>query len=411
MATVLPFRGMRPLPALAADVAAPPYDVLSSDEARMQARGNRVSFLHISKPEIDCDPAVDVYSDAVYATGRANIRRFIADGILSPDASPCFYLYRQSLAEHSQTGIVGLVSIDEYENDIIRKHELTRPVKENDRTRHMQAVQAQTGPVFLTYRAEPAIDALMRECAAKEAVNDFTSDGVRHEFWAIEDAAANSRIMALFEQVPTLFVADGHHRSAAAVRYRALRREANPGHTGKEPYNYFMAVLFPHDQLNILGYHRVIQNLGEYNSESFLRALGEHFTVTASEARQPDSSRQFSLYLDGHWYRLDFKEPAAGITDSVAQLDVSILQDYLLAPLLGITNQRTDDRVDFIGGARGLAALEKAVDNDGWAAAIALHPVAIEQLMAIAGEGRLMPPKSTWFEPKLKSGLVIHKLD
>ena len=411
MATVLPFRGMRPLPALAANVAAPPYDVVSSDEARALAHGNSLSFLHISKPEIDCDPAVDVYSDAVYDTGRANMARFISDGILSLDGSPCFYLYRQSLGEHSQTGVVGLVSIDEYENDVIRKHELTRPVKENDRTRHMQAVQAQTGPVFLTYRAQNALDDLMADCADGVPVNDFISYGVQHEFWVINDAVIGDRISSLFQHVPTLFVADGHHRSAAAMRYRALRRDANPQHTGKEAYNYFMAVLFPHDQLNILGYHRVIRDLGEYDATGFLAALEDNFTVKASAARLPDAPEQFSLYLAGQWYRLDFRQPSDAIADSVSRLDVSILQDSLLAPLLGITDQRTDDRVDFIGGARGLAALEKAVDNDGFAAAIACHPVAIEQLMTIAGEGKLMPPKSTWFEPKLKSGLVIHKLD
>jgi uncharacterized protein (DUF1015 family) len=411
MATVLPFRGMRPLPALAANVAAPPYDVVSSDEARALAHGNSLSFLHISKPEIDCDPAVDVYSDAVYDTGRANMARFISDGIFSLDGSPCFYLYRQSLGEHSQTGVVGLVSIDEYENDVIRKHELTRPVKENDRTRHMQAVQAQTGPVFLTYRAQNALDDLMADCADGVPVNDFISYGVQHEFWVINDAVIGDRISSLFQHVPTLFVADGHHRSAAAMRYRALRRDANPQHTGKEAYNYFMAVLFPHDQLNILGYHRVIRDLGEYDATGFLAALEDNFTVKASAARLPDAPEQFSLYLAGQWYRLDFRQPSDAIADSVSRLDVSILQDSLLAPLLGITDQRTDDRVDFIGGARGLAALEKAVDNDGFAAAIACHPVAIEQLMTIAGEGKLMPPKSTWFEPKLKSGLVIHKLD
>ena len=411
MATVLPFRGMRPLPALVANVAAPPYDVVSSDEARALAHGNSLSFLHISKPEIDCDPAVDVYSDAVYDTGRANMARFISDGIFSLDGSPCFYLYRQSLGEHSQTGVVGLVSIDEYENDVIRKHELTRPVKENDRTRHMQAVQAQTGPVFLTYRTQNALDDLMADCADGVPVNDFISYGVQHEFWVINDAVIGDRISSLFQHVPTLFVADGHHRSAAAMRYRALRRDVNPQHTGKEAYNYFMAVLFPHDQLNILGYHRVIRDLGEYDATGFLAALEDNFTVKASAARLPDAPEQFSLYLAGQWYRLDFRQPSDAIADSVSRLDVSILQDSLLAPLLGITDQRTDDRVDFIGGARGLAALEKAVDNDGFAAAIACHPVAIEQLMTIAGEGKLMPPKSTWFEPKLKSGLVIHKLD
>ena len=401
---------MRPRPELADKVAAPPYDVVSSDEARAMAAGNPYSFLHISKPEIDLDPAVDPYSDAVYAGGRAAMAKFIADGVFRRDGKPCFYLYRQTFGGHSQTGIVGLVSADEYERGVIKKHELTRPAKENDRTRHMQAVGAQTGPVFLTYRADAALDMLMAECAEGAPVNDFTSDGVRHRFWVIDDAASLERIGALFNTVPELFVADGHHRSAAAVRYRAWCRDANPGHTGLEPYNYFMAVMFPHDQLTILGYHRVIRDLGDYDAGAFLAAIGEHFTVTPCDAQLPDIPHRFSLYLGGNWFRLDFKDTDK-VTDPVAALDVSILQDFILGPILGVGNPRTDERVDFVGGARGLAALEKAVDAQGYAAAFACYPVDIVQLMTIAGKGRLMPPKSTWFEPKLKSGLVIHKLD
>lgn len=412
MATVLPFTGMRPRQDLAERVAAPPYDVVSSAEARALVRGNPYSFLHISKPEIDLDPGVDVYSDKVYNRGRESIEQFIADGIFRMDDNPGFYLYRQTLGKHVQTGIVALVSADDYENGIIRKHELTRPDKETDRTRHMQAVKAQTGPVFLTYRSETGLSLLMTQCALSEPVNDFTSDGVRHQFWLITETAVQQQIKSGFQLIPHLYVADGHHRSAAAVRYRALCRDNNPDHDGSEAYNYFMAVLFPHNQLNILGYHRVIRDLGDYTSDTFLDALGAHFDISDSPVPVlPAAAHSFGLYLKGRWHTLTFRPPASGIRDAVAALDVSILQDTILTPLLGITDPRTDARVDFIGGARGTAALEQAVDSGDYKAAFTCFPVTIEQLMTIADAGRLMPPKSTWFEPKLKSGLVIHKLE
>jgi len=411
LATVLPFTGMRPRPELAERIAAPPYDVLNSIEARVLASGNPYSFLHISKPEIDLDPSLDIHSDAVYEKGHENIDRFISEGYLTLDTRPCFYFYRQTLGSHSQTGIVALVSADEYESGVIKKHELTRPAKENNRTRHMQAVRAQVGPVFLTYKANAGINVLVSQGTASPATNDFASDGVQHQLWVIEDASVNEQLATLFAQVPALFVADGHHRSAAAVRHRQWCRDANPAHNGSEPYNYFMAVLFPHNELNILGYHRVVRDLGDYDSAGFLEALNKQFTVEPSDVPvQPDLPGSFGLYLDGHWYRLDFNQAGNNDNDIVASLDVSILQDYLLTPMLGITDPRTDERIDFIGGARGLVALARAVDNDGYAAAFAFHPVTVEQLMSIAEQDRLMPPKSTWFEPKLKSGLVLHWL-
>jgi len=411
VATVVPFTGMRPRQELADKVAAPPYDVVSSEKARALADGNPLSFLHISKPEIDLDPSVDVYSDAVYDRARANMDRSLAEGIFTPDPLPCFYCYRQTLGDHCQTGIVALVSANEYENGTIKKHELTRPAKENDRTRHMAAVRAQVGPVFLTYRADATLKDRVSRSTAGTPVNDFVVEGVRHQLWIMDDTSVLESVTNLFAAVPVLFVADGHHRSAAAVRYRAQCRDANPGHTGTEPYNYFMAVLFPHDELTLLGYHRVIRDLGAYDVPGFLVALGEVFHITPSQAPvTPMRPQVFGLYLAGHWYALALKDQYQPATDVVSSLDVAILQDHVLTPLLAIRDPRTDDRIDFIGGARGLAALAEAVDNGGYAAAFACHPVTIEQLIAIAEEDRLMPPKSTWFEPKLKSGLVMHWL-
>lgn len=416
MATVLPFAGMRPPGKLAEQVAAPPYDVISSGEARQLAENNPLSFLHINKPEIDLPEDVDVHSDAVYEQGRQNMERFLAEGIFARDAHPAFYLYRQALEQdgqvlHAQTGIVGLVSADEYEKDIIRKHELTRPEKENDRVKHMQAVQAQTGPVFLTYRTEEKIERLVAEHCRASPEFDFTSDNVRHQLWPLTDKDLLNEISSLFATVPTLFIADGHHRSAAAVRYRDYCREQNTQHTGNEAYNFFMAVLFPHDQLNILGYHRVVRDLGGMDAQAFLDALAEHYEIKPNKTEaMPTTHGQFGLYLDGQWYRLTLKNPAALHSNTVSALDVSILQDTVFSPLLDIKDVRVDPRVDFIGGIRGQGALEQAVDSGEFAAAFACYPISVEQLMTISGQGELMPPKTTWFEPKLKSGLVIHYL-
>lgn len=422
MATVLPFAGIRPQAQLAEQVAAPPYDVVNSTEAREFASGNPHCFLHISKPEIDLPPETDSHDDCVYQKGRENLDRFLAENILSKDKSPCFYLYRQSIqdskdsnadaVQHSQTGFVGLVSADDYEADIIKKHELTRPDKENDRVRHMQALATQTGPVFLTYQARPSLQEIMDKCSQTLPVYDFVSDGVKHQFWTVTEENTIAQISADFENIPTLFVADGHHRSAAAVRYRAMRRDENSQHTGKEPYNYFMAVMFPHDQLNILAYNRVVKDLGAYDSQSFLDALTADFEVTVcTNGVLPEQSGSFGLYLDTQWYRLDYRAIKDAAVDLVSGLDVSILQDKILSPLLGITDPRADSRVDFIGGSKGLRALEQAVNSGNFTAAFACFPASIKALMLIAEQGKLMPPKSTWFEPKLKSGLVSHALD
>jgi uncharacterized protein (DUF1015 family) len=410
MATVLSFAGMRPPPQLADQVAAPPYDVINSDEARELAENNPNSFLHINKPEIDLPSDVDVYSDVVYAQGSENIARFIKEGILVQDSAPGFYIYRQSLGDHEQTGIVCLVSADDYENNLIKKHELTRPQKENDRVRHMQAVNAQVGPVLMIYAAEKKLSDIVHQCCQKAPEYDFDSDSVRHQLWLVDESALLQEISEVFTSVPKLYVADGHHRSAAAVRYREMCKEKNPDHTGKEPYNFFLAVLFPHDELNILGYHRVVRDLNGMDPQSFLDELAKTYDITPTQTQaMPAAAEQFGLYLDGQWYQLVLQNrDNLGAEDEL--LDVAILQDTVLSPLLDIHDIRSDKRIDFIGGIRGQAGIEKAVNSGEFVAGFTCYPVRIEQLMAVASQDKLMPPKSTWFEPKLKSGLVIHNL-
>mgnify|MGYP005641103385 CR=1 FL=1 len=418
MAIVLSFAGMRPPPQLADQVAAPPYDVINSEEAREQAENNPHSFLHINKPEIDFPSEVDVYSDAVYAKGGENIARFIKEGILVQDSVPGFYIYRQSLGEHEQTGIVCLVSADDYENNLIKKHELTRPQKENDRVQHMQAVNAQVGPVLMIYAAEKKLSDIVQQCCQKAPEYDFDSDNVRHQLWLVNESALLQEISEAFTCVPELYVADGHHRSAAAVQYREMCRENNPDHTGEEPYNFFLAVLFPHDELNILGYHRVVRDLNGMDPQSFLDALAKTYDITPTKTRaMPTAAEQFGLYLDDQWYQLvlQHRENLGGLSGMGEEgdelLDVAILQDTVLSPLLDIHDIRSDKRIDFIGGIRGQAGIEKAVNSGEFVAGFACYPVRIEQLMTVASQNKLMPPKSTWFEPKLKSGLVIHNFE
>ena len=415
MATVLPFAGMRPPSEIVEQVAAPPYDVLSSLEARELAKKNPYSFLHINKPEIDLPLEVDVYSDAVYAQGSENISRFINKGILVRDSIPAFYIYRQSLGDHEQTGIVCLVSIDEYENNLIRKHELTRPQKENDRVKHMQAVSAQTGPVLMIYGAEKKLSDIVSQCDQEAPEYDFDSDSVRHQLWLVDNSKLLLEISDAFTSVQELYIADGHHRSAAAARYREICRTNNSNHTGDEPYNFFMAVLFPHDELNILGYHRVVRDLNGMDPQSFLDGLAKMYNITPTKTHaMPAASGQFGLYLDGQWYQLVLKncENLDGKGEENDELlDVTVLQDTVLSPLLGIIDIRSDNRIDFVGGMRGQNGIENAVNSGEFVAGFACYPVRIEQLMTVASQNKLMPPKSTWFEPKLKSGLVIHKPD
>jgi uncharacterized protein (DUF1015 family) len=411
MSRIQPFRALRPRPELADRVASPPYDVLSSDEARAMAAGNSVSFLHVNKPEIDLDPKIDHYDPRVYAKGAENLGRLVQEGVMVREESPALYLYRQRMGDHVQTGVVAGASVDEYEADLIKKHEHTRPVKEDDRTRHVDALDANTGPVFLTYRARREIDALVQRLTAGEPTYDFVApDGIGHTVWVVATPAERDRLVAAFAEVPALYVADGHHRSEAAVRIRTMRREANPDHTGQEPYNYFLSVIFPHDQMMILDYNRVVRDLAGRQAAEFLTAVGERFEVEPVDEGRPSRPRSFGMYLAGEWYRLTARLGTYPDDDPVRGLDVAILQENLLTPLLEIGDPRKDERIDFVGGIRGLGELEKLVDSGDWAVAFALYPTSIEQLLSVADSGRVMPPKSTWFEPKLRSGLIVRPL-
>ena len=412
MARIEPFRAWRPTVDLAERVASPPYDVLNSDEAREMATDNPLSFLHVVKPEIDLPSGTDLYSDAVYAKGAENLQRLKDDGVLLREERPALYLYRQRMGDHVQTGLVAGASIDEYEADLIKKHEHTRPKKEDDRTRHVEALNSNTGPVFLTYRAKPEIDALVARLTAAAPTYDFTApDGIAHTMWVVDDPADVSALVDAFGDVPELYVADGHHRSAAATRVRTIRKDGNPGHTGEEPYNFFLSVIFPDDQMLIMDYNRVVKNANGLDKESFLAAVGEKFEVAPVEAVKPNEAKTFGMYLDGSWYRLTAKSGTFPADDPVKSLDVAILQDNLLAPILGIGDPRSDENIDFVGGIRGLAELEKRVATGEWWVAFALFPTAITQLFAVADADTVMPPKSTWFEPKLRSGLVVRPLD
>jgi len=412
MARVEPFKAWRPRRDVCADVASPPYDVLSSAEAREMAAGNPLSFLYVVKPEIDLDAGVDLYSDEVYAKGAETLQRLKDDGILIHEASPSLYLYRQRMGDHVQTGLVAGASVDEYEAGLIKKHENTRRVKEDDRTRHVDALNANTGPVFLTYRARPEIDALVERLTATEPTYDFTApDGIQHIVWVVGDPADRDSLVEAFGRVPELYVADGHHRSAAGARIRALRRGANPEHTGEEPYNFFLSVIFPDDQMMILDYNRVVKDLFGRSAAVFVEALESWFSIEKVADGRPDGPRTFGMYLGGDWYRLRAKEGGFSTVDPVDSLDVAILQNSVLAPVLGVADPRSDERIDFVGGIRGLEELERRVDSGDWAVAFALYPTAIDQLFAVADVDLVMPPKSTWFEPKLRSGLIVRPLD
>lgn len=414
MKLIRPFNALRPKKDLAARVAAPPYDVLNREEAFAMAAGNDVSFLRINKPEIDVDSAIDLYDPRVYQRGADNLQKFICQGIMQRDQSACFYVYKQVMGKHAQVGLVAAASVEAYERDLIKKHEFTRPVKEDDRVNHINTLGAQVGPVFLTYRARPQIDALISQVTATEPEYDFVADdGNRHVLWVVSDKKIIDEIQTAFDQVDCLYVADGHHRSAAAQRVKNLRKAANAAHTGEESYNYFSTVIFPDNQMQILDYNRVITDLNGLNVDEFLTKIQACFNVkkSASGAIKPAHEHQFTLYLDGKWYELEVIEGLWDESDPVGRLDVSILQNNLFLPVLGIKDQRLDKRIDFVGGIRGLGELEKRVDSGEFKVAFAIYPTSIHSLMAIADAGEVMPPKSTWFEPKLKSGLFVHMLD
>jgi uncharacterized protein (DUF1015 family) len=413
MPLVKPFTGLRPVAGRAADVVAPPYDVVSEAEARALAQGRPYSFLHISRPEIDLPPGTDPYAPQVYAKAAENLAAMVGKGVLARDPEPSFYAYRLTMGRHVQTGLVGAASVTAYDADRIKKHELTRPVKEDDRVRQIEALNAQTGPVFLVYRKDDAIDGeLARVTASPPEVDVSARDGVRHELWRIGDAATVGRLTAAFDALPALYVADGHHRSAAASRVCAARRAGNPRHTGEEAYNYFLAVIFPHDQMQILDYNRLVKDLNGLDPDAFLEIVQRMFSVErAPEAVRPSRAGEFGMYLDGQWFRLVIDPARVPHDDPVARLDVSLLQDALLGPVLGIGDPRRDERIDFVGGIRGLDELQARVDSGSWRVAFAMFPTTMEMLMAVADAGEMMPPKSTWFEPKLADGLVSHVLD
>jgi uncharacterized protein (DUF1015 family) len=410
MSDVRPFRALRPRPELAVRVAAPPYDVINSDEARRMAEGNEISFLHVNKPEIDLPPDLDPYDDRVYATGARNLRRLMASGVLVREPEPRFYVYQQRMEAHVQAGVVCAASCEEYASGLIKRHEFTRKDKEDDRTRHTHELNANAGPVFLTYRKRTAIDAVVDGVRRSQPTYDFVApDGVAHTVWIVPRDEAEA-VRAAFREVPALYVADGHHRAASAARVGLERKAANRSHRGDEPYCYFLAVLFPHDQLQIMDYNRVVRDLGGLSETAFLAKVSERFAVAPASDPRPEGRHRFGMYLGGRWHRLEAKAGSFPAYDPVRSLDAAILQENLLAPVLGIADVRTDKRIDFVGGIRGLRELERRV-NDGWAAAFALHPVSIEELMAVADAGLVMPPKSTWFEPKLRSGLLVRTLD
>ena len=404
------FRGLVPAPEHAAAVAAVPYDVVNRDEAHELAKDNPLNLLHVDRAEIDLDPDIDPYSGAVYEKARDTFLRLQQDGVLVRESGPCMYAYRQTMGDHQQTGLVAVCHIEDYEHDIIKKHEKTRPDKEDDRTRLVDTLSANTGPIFLTYRGHAGVAAIMRSHQAKaKPLYDITApDGVRHEVWRLPLGACVS-ITSIFESdVPCAYVADGHHRAASAFRVGKQRREANPAHDGSEEYNWFLSVLFPGGELKILPYNRAVKDLNCMSREDFLSKMGAIFKMQPTTLKFPPHPGSCCMYLKGQWYLLEWEAPRTG--SPIARLDVSILQDRCLKPLLAIDDPRTSKRIDFIGGIRGTAELERLVDSRQFSVAFSMHSVTVEQLMEISDAGEIMPPKSTWFEPKLRSGLFIHTL-
>jgi uncharacterized protein (DUF1015 family) len=411
MARIEPFKALRPPTDIAHLVASPPYDVLSSEEARNLAADNPLSFLHIVKPEIDLPPATDLYSEAVYNQARENMQRFQRENTLVQDPQKRFYLYKQIWGDHTQVGLVAGASVQDYQDDVIKKHEHTRPDKENDRMRHIEALNANTGPVFLTFKQTREIDLLFDRAMEAGSEYDFTSkDGVRHIFYVISDTDIIEKMRTAFRELDTLYVADGHHRSASATRVKIKRQQENPGHSGDEEYNFFLSVLFPHNQMKILPYNRVVKSPEGLCKAEFFHTISRHFSYEDTGEKSPARPHEFGLYIGGKWYMLRALPASFKEDDPVSSLDVSILQDHILAPILGITDPRKDKRIDFVGGIRGTEELERRVDSGEFDMAFSLYPTTIEQLFAVADSGRVMPPKSTWFEPKLRSGLAVHLL-
>lgn len=411
---IKPFKGYRPAREFAKAVASRPYDVLDSNEAREEAKGNAYSFLNVVKPEITLAPNTDPYSPAVYEAAKSNFEKLVASGVFRQDETECLYIYELTMEGRTQDGIVACAAVDDYMEGRIKKHELTRPDKENDRKNHVRVAMMNAEPVFFAYHALNSLDAIVATIKRDPPEYDFVADdGITHRLWVVRDSDVIDSIVQAFATLPATYVADGHHRTAAAALVGHDLRLENPKHTGNEEYNYFLAVHFPDNQLYIMDYNRVVRDLNGHTPESFLKALEKSFTVgsPATVAARPSKLHEFAMYLDGHWYLLSAKPGTFDDKDPIGVLDVTILSDQILKPLLNIHDLRTDKRIDFVGGMRGLAELQKRVDSGEMKVAFALYPVTMKQLMDIADSGNIMPPKTTWFEPKLRSGLVVHSLE
>jgi len=411
MSLIKPFPGLRPAPGRAADVAAPPYDVMNAAEARQMVQNRPWSFLHISRPEVDLPQGTDPYAPEVYAKAAENLERMRREGILVQDNTACFYVYRLTMGRHTQTGIVAAASVEAYDTNRIRKHEYTRPNKEDDRVRQIEALSAQTGPVFLVYRSQLQVDSRLARIADGAPQVDFTAaDGVRHQLWVSDDSEDIGQLQQQFEAMPALYVADGHHRSAAASRVAAAG-DTNAGVSDETARDYFLCVIFPHDQVQILDYNRVVRDLNGLDRQQLLAQIGGRFMIESSAVPvRPAVRGEYGMYLQGQWYRLTVEASRIPQDDPVQRLDISVLANELLQPILGIADQRTDDRIDFVGGIRGLDGLQGRVDSGEMAVAFSVRPTDMDALMAVADAGEVMPPKSTWFEPKLADGLVSHLL-
>ena len=411
MAIIKSFGGLRPTVALASQVASLPYDVMNTVEARTMAAGNPYSFLHVSRAEIDLPEGTDIHAATVYQKAKENFQALIANGTLVQDSKPCLYIYAQTMDGRRQVGLVACSSIDDYFADVIKKHEYTRPEKELDRIAHMEAVAAHVGPIFLTYPSHSGVKAIIAQTIAGAPAYDFTStDGIHHSLWVLDSDAEITKILDYFQsEIPYTYIADGHHRAASAAKVGKKLRDQNHNHTGQEEYNFFLSVLFPADELAIMDYNRVVKTLNGHSKENLLQKVAENFTVTpiAATDAKPARLHDFAMYIDQQWYRLT-AQAGTYISDPIGILDVSILQNNILEPLLDIADPRTDKNIDFVGGIRGMNELQRRVDSGEMAVAFALYPVSLQQLMDIADSGAVMPPKSTWFEPKLRDGLVSH---
>ncbi len=415
MAVVRPFKAFRPTKELVDKVAALPYDVMNSEEAREMVKGNPYSFLHVDRPEVDLEPGIDIHSKPVYEKASENLQKMIEEGTYLQEGKPSMYIYRQIMNGRPQTGIVACASIDDYMNNIIKKHELTRAEKEQDRINHVDYTNANTGPIFLTYRNRAEIDKIVNDWVENhEAEYNFTSeeDNVQQIIWVINDEQLVNRLSELFAGVEYLYIADGHHRSASAVKVGMMRRKENPDYTGEEEFNYFLSVIFPKDDLYIMDYNRVVKDLNGNSSEEFMKKVEDKFIIEEYKGEgqyKPEDKKTYGMLLDNKWYKLTAKEGTFDANDPVDRLDVSILQKNLLNPILGIDDPRTNPRIDFVGGIRGLGELERRV-NEGMKVAFSMYPTTMEDLMDIADADKIMPPKSTWFEPKLRSGIFVHEL-